>query len=46
MMPTLEDVRAAVDRAARLIDGEQIGNVIPFISASGTTNGTVSAAAR
>jgi integrase len=44
--PELEDVRAAVNRAARLIDGEQVGNVVPFTSVNDTTNGTVSAKAR
>ena len=45
LMPTAEDVRAALNRAARLIDGEQVGNVIPF-AANGTPDGTANSHAR
>jgi len=41
--PELEDVRAALDRAARLVDGEQVGNVVQF--ANVTTNVTVASEA-
>jgi integrase len=45
--PEIGDVIAALNRAARLIDGEQVGNVVQFsaTSANGTTNGTISSEA-
>ncbi len=45
--PELEDVIAALNRAARLIDGEQVDNVVQFGSSNsnGTTNGTVASEA-
>jgi integrase len=47
IQPEIEDVVAALNRAARLIDGEQVGNVVQFgaASANGTTNGTVASEA-
>jgi integrase len=44
LMPTDDDVRAALNRSARLIDGEQVGNVVPFAAEAGkgTEKGTVS----
>jgi hypothetical protein len=41
-------VRAALNRAARLIDGEQVGNVLPFAAEAGmgTPMGTVAAEVR
>jgi integrase len=48
LMPTDNDVRAALNRAARLIDGEQVGNVLPFAAEAekGTPMGTVASEAR
>ena len=45
--PEIENVIAALNRAARLIDGEQIGNVVQFgaSDANGTTNGTIASEA-
>ncbi len=42
--PEIEDVIAALDRAARLIDGEQVGNVVQFAH-NVTTNVTVASEA-
>lgn len=48
LSPTDDDVRAAINRAARLIDGEQVGNVIPFAAEAGkgTPMGTPAVEAR
>src|SRR5512135_931718 len=47
VQPEIEDVAAAFDRAARPIDGEQIGNVVQFgtASANDTRDGTVASEA-
>jgi integrase len=38
IMPSDDDVRAALNRAARLIDGEQVGNVVPFAATSAASS--------
>jgi hypothetical protein len=48
LVSTAEDVHAALNGAARLIRGEQVGNVLPFAAEAGksTQVGTPAAEAR